>query len=116
MRTNEASVAGTKPYGFVWYRIRRMPGPDEAGRTMKGRVGMTARRRDFLLLVTLAAAVATPAAGQTVAPAQRRQQQQPAGRRLHQSDLEAARGRNREEARRDFPDRRDLSDRGQPVL
>ena len=29
---------------------------------------MTARRRDFLLLVTLAAAVATPAAGQTVAP------------------------------------------------
>jgi len=30
---------------------------------------MTARRRDFLLLVTLAAAVATPAAGQTVGPA-----------------------------------------------
>src|SRR5713101_1836448 len=51
-----------------------------------------------------------------IAPAHRREQRQPAGRRLHQSDLEAPRRRSRQEAWRNFLGRRDLSDPGQPML
>ena len=50
------------------------------------------------------AAVGCRSGGEQVAPAQRRRQQQSAGRRLHQSDLEAPCGGSREEARRDFLD------------
>src|SRR6266851_3010860 len=94
---------------------------------------MRARPRDFLLCATLAAA--TPALGQTAAPpvppaagirsrsgqkqvalTQRRGQLPAAGRRLLQPNLEAARGRNREEAWRDFVGGRGLSDAKQPVL
>src|SRR5712692_3389003 len=51
-----------------------------------------------------------------IAPAHRREQRQPAGRRLHQSDLEAPCRRGRQETWRNFVGRRDLSDPGQPML
>src|SRR5262249_47584556 len=53
---------------------------------------------------------------QQIAAAKRREQLQPAGRRLHQSDLEARGRGSGEEARRNLIKRRRISDAEQPVL
>src|SRR5258708_38758325 len=67
-----------------------------------------------------AAGIGPRPGGKQGAPARstttRREQLRPTGRRLQQSDLEASRGGNREEVRRDLAKGRDLFEPGQPVL